>query len=401
MSSAEASRKFLVTRTTILCYLLIALSISSFMYTVKLFVSPVYLLAPLFSLCIIFLYIMHNKIINIYLFTDVVICVFFAFYCAITQYNHFGPEFVNLEISLLAYCAARVAAFRLTLRDLSFIYRISAGICVIILGMDTIWRLMHPGTPQLEMYNSIIGTSKEFYAYKYNSVMFAHSNATAMVAVCFLSLGIKLRADGGEKHWLIDLLFLLIIALSFSRAAYISVGVLALLYAIKPLTPAAKKVLATVGLFAVTVGSLVIFSNDGSFNSKFTLFWDSTRLINSINNLLFGIGLGEVGHITGLSSHTLPLTYLVEMGIVGVIFVALFLFSAIRKTTNIFIFLIPIAVLSLSHFLYAGMPFFTVPFALAVSSMATKRPSRQEGSPLLAVATPQGHTLHNGVTTAS
>lgn len=335
----------------------------SFMYSVKLGPSPVYAVVPLAAALALMATIARPSRYLSSIPIDVIIAAVLAAYGVATQ--RLGSELVNFELAMMAYIAIRLLGRRMTAVSLQRLFNGAAWACAIVLLVDSIYRLLNPGTPEPVMYEAIIGTSREFYIYKYNTLMFAHSNATAMVALCFLATGVKLRVDGDEKNNALFFALALVIVLSFSRAAYLATALLAALYFYPRLSPWLK-VIAIGAVPFLGIVALAIFQDDGSLGSKLSMWTDAFTYAESWHELLFGIGLGETVQIAGLAQHVLPLTYATEMGLIGIGLVAIFLLTALRRDPRSAIVLVPILVLSLSHFLYAGMAFFTAPFALAI-----------------------------------
>jgi len=297
---------------------------------------------------------------------DMLIALFLFMLLFLTQIEHMqSGEFINLSLALMAYIYIRAVKKRqdsdLILKTFNYMIWIS----IIILSIDSIYRIMHPGLPTYYVEHN---EDMWFYLYKTNSIMFADSNSTALVSLILFFSVISFQKYYNLKSFRYAKLFLFgLVVFSFSRAAIISliIGV-GLEYVLKK-KKLAKFILLNIGIILLTGLSFFFFQyfeNDGSFNSKFQILSIAYMALekSSFFELWFGHGLKTSVEDFGIYTHLLLITYLYEMGITALfLFLTFIVYYAYRYNT---IVLLPVMIVSLSFFTYVGTPFFFVPLAL-------------------------------------
>ncbi len=274
-------------------------------------------------------------------------------------------EFLNLFLGLMGYIFIRMISYRISYAQLIFIFKCMLRVSIILLVLDSLYRVTHPTLPNEEMIDTMMDSSKWFYLYKFNSFMFSDSNTTALIAVILL-FGIFSLHNFGIKKFQLEILFLILILLScFSRSAVISAVITYCFYAFK--TPLRRVLLicstsAVVILFMINI--ILNYFEDGSFQSKFLILELIAAKFNelSLYDVLFGLGIGNSEEFLGLFPHVFLLTWFLETGITGTFLILSFLYQYAKKIN----YLIPLSamIMGLSYFLYLGTPFLFVPMSL-------------------------------------
>ncbi|MBT0395899.1 O-antigen ligase family protein [Morganella morganii subsp. morganii] len=235
----------------------------------------------------------------------------------------------------------------------------------ILLSSDGIWRLFNPDLTHVEQLSKL---GVLFQIYKSNSFMYIDSNYVGLESIIIISSFIYLFKDyrlvGKIKILYIIVILLLILscALTFSRAAILSLLFLFLVYFIFKLNM--KYIFAILPICIVSLSGLIYykFSTDISFGSKFYIIEITYDfIVNSWDShLLFGVGIGNTVNYLGIGAHNLAITYLIETGIVGFsafIFSMLFFLFSLKR--DFFIVIIPFLLTSMSLGTTAIPYFFT------------------------------------------
>lgn len=349
-------------------FILYICTISITFYTAKLTsYSPIYLIYmfmfPFMIMCVLKKrYIAYSA--------DVVVVFFLLIYILSTQFNYIltGP-FINLFIALIGYIYIRIIKNKLEEKTLIKIIENMTRISIILLILDSVYRLMNPGVPNPEQFEYISNSERIwFYMYKFNTLMFADSNTTALIALILLFSTLSLEQYINTKSYKYEKFFLfLIIVFAISRSAYIGLFIGLLFFYYKNLKLVYKMIYVFFTIVIVVYISLLLsfyLENDGSFNSKFHIISLVLSKINffSLSDFLFGIGMDQSSSFLGISTHILLLTYFIETGLIGLLIFSIFISIYLYKYNGII--LTPILISSLSYFLYLGTPFLFIPLAL-------------------------------------
>lgn len=229
-----------------------------------------------------------------------------------TQFN-FLFSMLYLIVSILI-CSSITKEYLLEL-SMKFI-----NFSIVLLIIEAVWRYTHPSDNLL--YNALSNVS--FYKYKFGSIMYQDSNFVGIFAICVLFFAVYLDVRQNEKTRVQQFILLALCMLSLSRATMISSVVFFYFFsgAIKRNT---KKhlflLLLVIGIYVAS--NFVLY--DGSFISKLDIVGRTVEFFGraSIGEKLFGIGLGMSKQYIGIGSHNFVVTYLLETGIIGFIFLLL------------------------------------------------------------------------------
>ena len=225
-----------------------------------------------------------------------------------------------------------------------FIY-ISLGVFII----ECLWRMSHPSLPK-GVDEVVVGADRWFYLFKGGGLMYSETNGLAIhiIIVYFFVVWWSLLH---KKNMLIEKSCLLVlIILTFSRAALISIPLGWLyMYCIGRMS---KKIqiflffLVLVITIAVMPTLISNLESDPSTAMKLSVFAEILEYYKHIDLLpfLYGIGNYNSMNVFSIYAHNYLLVFLVEMGFLGLL---LLLFQ--------FLFFIKV---SRGQFLFVFVPFF-------------------------------------------
>ena len=235
--------------------------------------------------------------------------------------------------------------------DLAKIYKacnMYIYISFFIFSFDAMYRLLNPSILSWTYNNKDF-----FYMFKTNSIMFGDTNEVgfSIVTVCSLILYLK-----NEKLQAVPLFFsicfLLLVILSFSRAALIG---LILTYAYykyyNKSSSVGKMIFFLIFIIAIMVFYTTYISNDESYHQKEQILQNSLDYFRecSIWQLLLGNGLGNSPIVLGRYAHTFIVVLFVELGILGVLGYSLILFAMIVNEKKTLYVIFPFLIIGISY----------------------------------------------------
>lgn len=344
---------------------LLAFSSTLFLSKVSQF-SPVYVIGTflVFSFFIIFYAekFNTNTYINISFIT--------AFYFALSQIALATPAaYVNLILGLLMGIVFSLSAQQVPLEKSKSVVKFFITSTLLVISADSFYRLSNPGLPSDSYMDegTLIENGGEFYLYKFNSLMFADSNSTALVLICLFFVtyyATNLKLLPKRFGFIILSIIYILVILTFSRAAFISLTFVLILkklynrYFLIFLAPAS--LISIITLFSVLQG-------DGSLATKFMVVEKTLFVIGTsdVFQILFGYGFDRTREVFGFTAHNLFIEYLLGSGVIGFLFFILywfFIFKLLPAEGKLLVVTVSIA--SMSYFLYAGAPFLFVSFSI-------------------------------------
>ena len=278
---------------TVLIVLLYAISIAFYLAKVSEF-SPLYLcyiglLIPSAYVCV------KSKLLN-FAFDIKCALVILTYVCVFHFKSIETGEFINLFLGLVGYIFIRMVSYRISNEQLIFIFTYMLRVSIVLLALDSLYRIANPTHPNKDVVNTLMESSSWFYLYKFNSLMFADSNTTALIIVILL-FGILSLHNLGIKKFKEEMILLILILLScFSRSAVISVLITYYFYFYKT---SLRKILfifsASFILLVFMINIVLEYFLDGSFQSKFLII---ELILNKLSELsfyeiFFGVGIGN------------------------------------------------------------------------------------------------------------
>lgn len=337
---------------------------SNFFFTVKIMLSPAYILPVII---IILYYILNYSKIKIdHLFVSLIT----FFIIAITSKNLNHPATILALISIISI------PFILNPSNLDQLTKISPKAYLYVLiffSVETLFRIISPTTfsTSYEVVNHYL-KSKEldaFYAYKFGSFSFVDSNLTAICLLILLGLGLNLYKKKIVSKSILIFNIILII-LTFSRSAYIGSIVLLLL------TENRFKQFKLLSI-PIALGGIVFFltsSEDISLKTKFLIYYDFFELFRNydLSTLLLGNGFGWFIDYHGRAAHSIIVQSIIEGGIIFtcILFYTFYKFGIFSDKNNFYTF-ISVLISSLSVSVYVFFPAWFM--VIAINSNINKK----------------------------
>lgn len=316
-------------------------------------VKPAYL-ALILSIVLIFLCILYRKI-EISSFLTFLIFSF-VFYLWCTQ------VFLDGEYATLIFTSSIVIILFLPnlIRKSSGRIKFALVLVVIFYSLEAFIRIRNPdyNYQSNELSSSILDT---FYIYKVNSIAFEDSNFVAMVLTCYYILGRVTSHDNDKKTYLISISLLILIALTFSRSAYIGVIIFEAMFFYN--NNKKYRLLSILAICLITITALYFLldkiESDGSFKSKFYILELFINYLEhaTVLNLITGVGFGNTFSYLGIGPHNIYIALFIETGLLGlVLYLMIFIYIYI-KFNLCRLAIMPIMVMGLS-FSPIALPYF-------------------------------------------
>lgn len=363
MKKKDLSYYFIIILASSISLYLSKISIFSPIYLIYLAIFPIYLIYIIYRLKGLSLSsdIIQSSILLIYILFLVIF---------IHKDSLLSGAFINIYLGLLSFIFIRMTKRNIKEKYYTLIIYFMIYITLIFISADTIYRLLHPDFYARTAYLE----SNWFYYYKKNSIMFADSNTTGLIALILYFFITELEIFQNNiyikiiksKH--IKLILILLLIASFSRAAYIAfiIGILYKKYHSQT-KKYYKNIIKYISIPIIIIMAYYIISylykSDLSFQSKFYIIDLAINVFKKfpIYNKIFGIGFLEWQDVLGIYTHNIYITYFIQTGFIGLILFILFVISTFKYAKYIWI---PIFLVSLSFFSYLGMPFLFVPLAI-------------------------------------
>lgn len=196
---------------------------------------------------------------------------------------------------------------------------------ILLLVIECVWRITHP-TIQASTLEAIDQNEFLFiYPFKFNSFMFIDSNFVSIYSATIFFFCNYLLSVSTKRIRIYKTIFFILTVLTFSRAAILGIiGVSTLRWIIIQYRrrPMASILIGLPILLAGVVFIYNIVSNDDSFLSKFYIINQAISSVerSTLEVNLFGVGFGNAVNHLGIGSHNLVVTYLIESGFIGLIF---------------------------------------------------------------------------------
>lgn len=176
-----------------------------------------------------------------------------------------------------------------------------------------------------------------FYYFKVNSIMYQDSNFVGLFILSLYFFLLYIKQYTFKNYYLCFSLLIILILATISRASILSLVLFSFLYIIRKNIYKNKK---TIFIFIITLVFLLFpilleyRTIDDSFSTKFGIFNRTFEYISNANfaNLLFGVGFGNTVDVLDIGAHNFFVTYLVESGVIGLIFIIIFWSYILFKT---------------------------------------------------------------------
>lgn len=262
------------------------------------------------------------------------ITLILIFYLSITStYNSSVPSpTIGAILSLLTFSIILIIIDKVNLQQTRKISYLLPKLSLPLLIIEAAYRYMNPLREE-----EFINAGREdilFYIYKFNSIMYIDSNFVALYILMLIFFLIYLDNHFQEKNRMLELILVILLVLTISRAAIIAYAFTRILFIARKIIYKFRRSL--IPIFISTLPFIfywiALISNiDDSLASKFLIL---TLLLNYISNasvleLFLGIGLGNAERYIDIGAHNIIATYIIEIGLIGSLLTSLIWISSI------------------------------------------------------------------------
>lgn len=341
-----------------LCLLLVLIG-STFKYGDIIF-SPY--LVPYVTILLSFIFILVTFKIprasaGFYFFQFVIVLGFFLNF--LIAYQNVSPFFYNVAtfiIPFLGFFAVFYLSNNIEYIELIKIIYIMLLFAVFFVVLESIIRL----SPFFYNPKALL---ENFYLAKYESPFLFDSNTVAIYILSYLMVGMYLtnyfKSKYNEKLKILNIIFIICLFFTFSRAAYLAFIVFYILLlwsGFKKTTRSFLYIFALVVFFVVLKDLLILIESDGSGLTKILVYEDMLFTIKnqSFFNMMFGYGIEDGGFIysyeSGAYAHALIPLIVGQIGIFGAILYFLYaIYINFKVNLKVTPFLASFFILGLSY----------------------------------------------------
>lgn len=348
-------------------------------YTTKFFFSPIYIIYPIFLSLATILFLGRRRVV---FSADIIVILIIALLTIIhgaiagikQEDGAVNGANANLILGIFVYLIVRIHCPSFSVIDIKKISQWMIWPSIIAIIFSTVFRYFNSGEVDMETAEVYRSIGSEFYAYKISDPLFLDSNTTASIALMMLSVILFLKIKNIVLPYTFFAVSLLIVGLisTYSRASMIAGLIVVFVYLWHKFRRYFMgSALAALGFIAIALfvsgATFGYISEDMSFLQKLDTMSMIEDLFNEhtqISDIVFGYGPGNSATILGIFTHNLFITYLVELGVAGLILFLIFIIYAIKEVP---IVVLPTAITALSYYMYLGAPFFFLPIALGLA----------------------------------
>lgn len=293
-------------------------------------ISPIYLF---FTLSFVGLFLQTLKIKKLVFNSLIGITMVLLCYLLVTQLMIIPEKtnaLYNVILSLIYFVFSFQVLYSLSSDKILNISVKFINISILLVIIETIWRLTHPWQPQTTWQFMQVDSS--FYKYKMNSIMYQDSNFVGIFIVALFFFCIYLRRyQAILLKWQMFMLTILCV-LTFSRAAIFTLIAFYILIGFKT-----KIMKILLSITAIITGATFIFgymNSDISFLSKIEIVDRAFEFLSdtTMSNVLLGIGFGNSFEYLRIGAHNFMITYLLESGLIGFILLFVLWWRILKKT---------------------------------------------------------------------
>lgn len=264
----------------------------------------------------------------------------------LTQYIFLkNAECMSFMFSMTYYIACVISFDNLNLEKIKKRCKQILLFGIFLLTIDCVWRIQHP------LVSDFYQGAYSFYKYKGPGILFIDTNNTGMMVLCLIGLCWYLEIEWKQNLLYYKTILVMLLVLTFSRACILAYFVFFFVFNKKINVWVRRVVIIVLG--SILIANLAILSEDVSTSLKITMLVKVLDYIRTADfvELLLGIGFTNSIYRFGLFTHSWPLTFTVELGIVGFAILIAVWIAILREShaKNIYI---------LAPFLLAGLSFF-------------------------------------------
>nr|WP_294872390.1 hypothetical protein [uncultured Pedobacter sp.] len=246
-------------------------------------------------------------------------------YLIVTQ-SFLSPDVhtvINASMSILYFIMAITLITKLETKQVIRVADFMFWVSIPLLVVESFYRITHP----VFLIDTTGGSAVEvedagIYPFKFSSIMYQDSNFVGIFIIClfFLAYYIYNYVEARKIYVYIMLLLFILILLTLARAAISSTVVFFLFFFISKRIGFYRTVFIF-GLIGILFKLLFLQSveEDGSLQSKFMIIERTASFIEKapLNEIVFGVGIGNTVKYLGIGAHNFFVTYIVETGFLG------------------------------------------------------------------------------------
>lgn len=261
---------------------------------------------------------------------------------------------------------------QLTRKQIITICKYILLVTCIILIIDCIYRFLHP--TELRWVDSFTF----FYKYKMNTIMFTDTNDVGFLILLTMGFILYLKSSNSLNiSFYVQLLFFVLLILSFSRAAIVAYLISYFILNIYNRLNLVGRFIANVVIVIAVVYLFILFLSDGSFLTKIEILQECYVYLLNVDfcDLLFGIGYAQSETVLGIYGHNYIVLYLIEFGLIGLFLFSVTVLSIYMQTNSNAKYLIyPYLIAGLSFAPYI-LPYFFL-YSAVIKRLSTEDCSR-------------------------
>lgn len=232
--------------------------------------------------------------------------------------------FANVLVSLFIYIMLTYIGQPLKKEDVSRAAHLFVKFSIILLAAESIWRISHPQWI-LESGQVIATDDVSIYPFKISSIMFQDSNFVGIYTATMFFFCNYLLDVSRKRIRVYKIIFAALTILTLSRAAMIGILVIVFVRLLGRMYKRNAALLLFIGiptLLAVLGYIITLVATDDSFMSKFFILEQAVDFFRhaTIDQNLFGVGFANAKLYLGIGSHNILVTYLVDSGLIGLLF---------------------------------------------------------------------------------
>ena len=297
--------------------------------------SPVYFFVFLGFISYAWQIFYYSKV-NIYRVELIVlfICVYLTYTQPISDIDGGIKDILLKIMELMVFCVTYDVLRKLELNSIVNLVKWFFNVSILLLFLDFLYRY-HAG-----------GGYSGLYSIKEHSLMFEDSNFVGIVCVSLLSLALFIRKEY-NYGFLKQILSIIIFAiLTFSRATIIACFISLLLYRF---WDGKIRFYYFIVLCVLVIGAFILiisyFKTDPSFLLRLNIIDHILSFVNpGDGSFLYGWGLGNTKYFIGKSAHNFILSYLLEIGLIGLLSYIVLWAEFIRISRNVMYIMVPVFV---------------------------------------------------------
>lgn len=221
---------------------------------------------------------------------------------------------------------------------------------IIFLIIEAMWRFMHP-----EYSQALIEGGIGYYQYKSSSIIFEDSNFVGLYSMTMFFLTIFIEKTTGKNYRKSRLLLFVLTLGTFSKGAIATIVLYSIIFSNKLKKWQKYFILSTGGVFAIYKFYQQIMFDGSLWERNYVITKSLEYFGNSdIVHKLFGYGFGSVANLPFKGGHNIFAVLLVEIGIIGTLFIVGSLLVIGKKYRDTFLLIFPFLIATNATYAHAN-----------------------------------------------